>query len=183
MKKILLVITTIAISFNLLAQPPMGGGRPGEGGRPLRGEFSQRDGEDNQIGITKLPAIEGLTDKQREKLVKELTNERKAVMKLEDQKHELMRPADGSESIKNEEKTRKKIDQLNEKINKEKTKSDQKIRTLLSSEQYAIFVEKRKEIEFRRPERRRGRSAEGERGNRPDREPMNIPMNNGFDNE
>lgn len=185
MKKILLAIATVAVCLNLSAQPPMGGGRPGGGGRPPRGESSQRGGDSNQIGITKLPEIEGLTEKQREKLVKTLTDERKAVMKLEGQKHELMMPTDGSDKPKDDEKTMKKVHKIDEKIDKERTKSDQKIRSTLSPEQYAIFKEKRDQVEFRRPDRRRSRPDDRERRSRSDRQgtPPEMPMDNGFDNE
>lgn len=188
MKKILLAIAIIAICFNLGAQAPMGGGRPGGGGgRPPRGDSSQRgerSDDTNQVGITKLPEIEGLTDKQREKLVKALTDERKAVMKLNSQKRELTMPMDDSGNPKDPEKIAKKVNKLDEKIKKEGDKSDKKIRSVLTPEQYQTFNEKRDQVEFRRPERRRGRPEDGERrGGRPDRQgtPPDMPMNNDFD--
>lgn len=184
MKKILLVIATIAICINLAAQPPMGGGRPGGGGgRPPRGDVSQQGGDSNQVGITRMPQVEGLTDKQREKLVKALTDERKAVMKLNSQKHELTMPMDDSANLKDAEKITKKLDKIDEKIKKEGEKSDKKIRSVLTPEQYQEFREKRNQVEFRRPERRRSRPDDGERrGGRPDRQetPPDMPMNNDF---
>ncbi len=79
----------------------------------------------------------------------------------------------------------KKVHKIDEKIDKERTKSDQKIRSTLSPEQYAIFKEKRDQVEFRSPERRRSRPADGERRSRSDRQetPPEMPMDNGFDNE
>lgn len=185
MRKLILAIATLAVCINLAAQPPMGGGRPGGEGRPPRGESSQRGGDSNQIGITKLPEIEGLTEKQREKLVKALTDERKAVMKLERQKRNLMMPKDASGEPNDDEKTMKKVHKIDGKIDKERTKSEKKIRSILTPEQYAIFDEKRGEVEFRRPERRRSRPSDGERRSRPDGEstPLEMPMNNDFDNE
>ncbi len=185
MKKILLAIATISVCLNFAAQPPMGGGRPGGGGRPPRGEFSQQSRDNSQIGITKLPEIEGLTDKQREKLVKALTDERKAVMKLEAQKHELMKPEDGSNKPNDDEKIIGKVHKIDEKINKERTKYDKKIRSVLSVEQYAIFKEKYNQIEFKGMEKRRIRPTDEERHSRSDRQgtPPEMPMNNDFDNE
>ncbi|PXV58900.1 Spy/CpxP family protein refolding chaperone [Dysgonomonas alginatilytica] len=188
MKKIFLAIATIAVCLNLSAQPPMGGGRPGGGGgRPPRGEYSQRSEGSSQIGITKLPEIEGLTDQQREKLVKALTDERMSVMKLNRQKHQLQREVDSIPNSKNAEKNIKNINKIDIKIQEEQAKYNKKIRSILSVEQYAIFNEKRNEIEFSRPERRSRPDGErrGGRGNRPDREgtPPNMPMNSDFDNE
>lgn len=188
MKKILLVIATIAVCFNLSAQPPMGGGRPGGGGRPPRGESSQRSESSSQvIGITKLPEIEGLTDQQREKLVKALTDERKSVMKLTRQKHQLQMVIDSIPDSKDTEKNIKNINKIDIKIQEEQAKYNKKIRSILSVEQYAIFNEKRDEVEFSRPERRSRPDGErrGGRGNRSDREGTSpeMPMNSNFEIE
>lgn len=186
MKKLFLAIATIAICLNLSAQSPMGGGRPGGGGRPPRGEFSQRGEGTPQIGVTKLPEIEGLTDQQREKLVKALTDERRNVMKLTREKRSLQAVIDSIPDSKAAKKNVKKIGDIDKKIKKEETKSDKQIRSVLSTEQYAIFAEKRHEVEFSRPERRRSRSADGERrGGRSNREGTSpdMPLNSNFDNE
>lgn len=191
MKKIFLVIAIITISLilgvclNLSAQSPMGGGRPGGGGRPPRGESWQRGESGSRVGITKLPEIEGLTDQQREKLVKALTDERTNMMKLTREKHQLQMVIDSIPDSKQAEKNIKSITKIDDKIVKEQDESDKKIRSILSAEQYTILKEKQHEVEFSRPERRRNRPADGERRGRSNREgtPPEMPMNSDFENE
>lgn len=93
MKKSILAITFILICSGLAAQPPMGGGG---GGRPQGGPGGGRPPMMNKQGqnqdsfmIMGIPEIPDLTLEQREKLGKEITNERKDISKLMQEKQEL----------------------------------------------------------------------------------------------
>ncbi|MBP1616909.1 MAG: hypothetical protein H6Q14_736 [Bacteroidetes bacterium] len=90
MKKILIAIAFIATNLSIYAQEPMGGGDFG-GGRPPMGNFNSMDDEDDEpTEVLKFPEIPGLTDKQREKVIKQLVKEHDAVAKLEKEKRALL---------------------------------------------------------------------------------------------
>lgn len=176
MKSILIIASLIAISLNIEAQPPQGG-RPG-GGRPPMGEMRHGPGNnDDKIGIRKLPEIPNLTNDQREKLVKYLTDERQNVIKLMNEKRDLSDQYKNKSDLSQKEidKKEKKIAEINEKIEKVKNKSNEKISTLLTPEQYLVFGEKKKEIEFTGREKMRNRPPHGESGQRPEFSEREMP--------
>jgi len=157
MKSFFIIITLIASGLVLYAQPPQGR-RPG--GRPHRGEMKERPAHrEGKVGVMKLPEIPGLTDNQREKLVSCLTDERKNVMSLMSEKHEMQFQLENKQDLsqKEIEKQKTKIAKIDEKIEKKKNKSDKKINSILTAEQYMIYSEKKKEIEFSGREKRMNR--------------------------
>jgi len=164
MKKILLAATFILICTSMAAQPPMGGrgGRPQGGGQREGRPPMQKQGDQEQgFMIMGMPEIPGLTLKQQEKLSKEITNERKDVSKLMQKKSELRIESENPGiSEKERQKNMDKMAKIDEKIKKVEAKYDKKYRSILSAEQYQIFSEKKKEIQFMQ---------HGQPGNRPER--------------
>lgn len=164
----------LAISLSGIAQPPSGGGRPGgmggPGGHPgMRNE--QGGGNSGQFWVMKVPDIPGMTQDQRRKLVDALSKEQEEVSKLMESKKELdlkeMRYAGLSQ--KDKEKQMKKIAKLDAKIEKTRLKYDKKYRKILTEEQYNIFIDKKKDVEFRGQGRPKNRFPDSSNGERPDR--------------
>lgn len=173
MKKILLTTTLLILYTGLAAQPQMGGmgrgnGRPPGGGRgegrPLIHNNNSQEGSFMIMGI---PDIPELTLEQREKLSKAISDERKDISKLMQEKQELKRKADNPGIAEKERvKLSEKADKTDEKINEKQEKYDKKYKSILTAEQYQIFSEKKKDIEFRelhkRPAHRSDRRKGGE---------------------
>lgn len=170
MKKILFAIFTI-ISINSLAQSPMGGGmggnRPPMGGGRGEGRppMQQRSGNQDDFMIMGMPDIPALTLEQREKLSKTISDERKDISKLMKEKNDYKRESDNPGIAgKERRKLLEKVDKTDEKIKKKEEKYDKQYRKILSEEQYNIFSEKKKDIEFR------GYGRPGERSNKANRQ-------------
>lgn len=154
MKKLLLA-AFILICTGMVAQPPMGGGR---GGRPQGGERGERGershmqrqgGQEQEFMIMGMPEIPGLSLEQQEKLSKEITNERKDISKLMQKKNEIKIDSENPGiSEKDRQKLAEKMAKVDEDIKKKEAKYDKKYRSILSEEQYNIFSEKKKEIQF-----------------------------------
>ncbi|HML66164.1 MAG TPA: hypothetical protein PKC55_15140 [Dysgonomonas sp.] len=162
MKKILLTVTLIIACGSLAAQGSMGGmggGRPPGGGKG-RGEghapMHQGNSRDESFFIMGIPDIPNLTLEQREKLSKTISDERKDIFKLMQEKQELkMRSENPGIANKERLKLTEKISKTDEKIKTKQEKYDQKYKSILTTEQYHIFAEKKQSVEFREPPRRR----------------------------
>lgn len=145
MKKSILAITFILICSGLAAQPPMGGGG---GGRPSM--MNKQGQNQDSFMIMGIPEIPDLTLEQREKLGKEITNERKDISKLMQEKQELKIDSENpGMAEKDRQKLFGKMAKIDEKIKKKEEKYDKKYRSILSDEQYNIFSANKKNIEFR----------------------------------
>lgn len=173
MKKIMIVAALVVAFTSLSAQPPQGGGGRGEGqgprggGRPMMNrDRGAESGNMEGIGITKLPEIPELTDKQREKLIDNLTKEHKDIAKLMSEKHELKIKMDNMSGMdeKEKDKSLSKMRKVDEKIEKSKDKYEKKYRSVLNEEQYLVFQEKKKDVEFRKPQQFRKRMQNSESG-------------------
>ena len=152
MKKFLIASILILAGLNLSAQPPQGGRGGGEG-RPNRPPMGQKPGQsEDKMWLSNFPDIPDLTLKQREKLGSTLTKEMKDVSKQMQKKHELDIEINNNLDLskKDVDKNQKKIVKIDKKIEKIKEKSDKKVRSILSTEQYLVFVEKKGEFKFRR---------------------------------
>ena len=132
-----------------------GGGRGGYGGgsRGNRGNMGemrrQSQSQDyGQVSITNFPEISGLTLKQKLDLSTAVTNEHKDILKLMDQKQELRVKMDHAANQKDREKDTKKMAKLDDKIQKVSQKTDKKIQSILTNEQYREFMEKKDQIKF-----------------------------------
>lgn len=167
MKKAILVTTLLIICNGLAAQPPMGGmgggrppgGRGGEGRPPMH----EKGGQNQDFFIMGMPDIPDLTLEQREKLSKAISDEQKDISKLMQEKQDIKMKADNPGiSEKERVKLIGKAEKTDEKIRKKQEKYDDKYKSILSAEQYQIFSEKKKDIEFRGPRN-------GTEGRRPDR--------------
>lgn len=158
MRKLFIVACVIILATTqAFAQPPSGrGGRgPGEGSPPgdRMGQRSSSFGEDKPI-LEHFPEIPDLTLQQREKIGTILTDERKDINKQMDKKKSAERKKD-SEIDENElQKQQKEFDKIDKKIQDIKSKSDKKIKKILSDQQYLAFVEKREEFKFKRQHQR-----------------------------
>lgn len=182
MRKIVLAILSILICSNIAAQMPMGGGgRPQGGPRggrpPMHGNYMKAGESD--VMLMNIPDIPNLTLDQREKLSKAISNERKDIAKLMDEKQELrMKSENPGISEKERQKVKEKISKTDDKIRKQEEKYNNKYRSILSPEQYEIFIAKKKSIEFKGFGRQPGNQ-------RPPRHPDNrerpeMPNENGF---
>ena len=166
MKKILLAVTFILSTITISAQPPMGGGmggsrgdRPPGGGRggnrpPMHNQGQTGD----EFMIMGIPDIPDLTLEQREKLSKEITNERKDISKLMQKKRELTIDAENPGLAEKErQKLIEKMAKIDEDVKKKEGKYDKKYRSILSENQYKTFNEKKKDIQFKGKENRGSR--------------------------
>lgn len=169
-----LAVIFLSVCLGSMAQPPSGGGRPGgmggPGGRPpMRSE--QGGGNSGQFWVMKVPDIPGMTQDQRRKLVDALSKEEEDVSKLMDSKKELdlkeLRYAGLSQ--KDKEKQMKKIAKIDSKIDKTREKYDKKYRKILTEEQYRIFIEKKKDVEFKGQGRSKNRFPDSPNGDSPER--------------
>lgn len=184
MKKILFATLFILICSNVMAQMPMGGGRGGrpQGGPPGNRPSMSGEKQNQDFVLMGMPEIPNLTLEQREKLSKAISEERKDISKLMDKKQELRQEASNPGiAEKKRTKLQEKIDKVDNDIKKKETKYDKKYRSILSLEQYEIFIENKKNIEFR------GQGNRLQRGNRPQRPgqggPPDMPNDNMFDND
>lgn len=137
-----------------------GGGRGGYGGGGYRGNrYGGNPGDMrarqqitpndySQICITDFPEITGLTLKQNLDLSTVVTDEHRDILKLTDQKQELQVKIDHAGNQKEADKDGKKMAKLDDKIQKVSLKADQKIRAILTNEQYGEFMEKKDQIKF-----------------------------------
>ncbi|MFV0417738.1 MAG: hypothetical protein ACK5KT_03250 [Dysgonomonas sp.] len=178
MKKILLA-AFILICTSMAAQPPMGGrgGRPPGGERGERPHMQRPDGQEQEFMIMGLPEIPGLSLEQQEKLSKEITNERKDISKLMQKKNEIKIDSENlGISEKDRQKLAEKTAKVDEDIKKKEAKYDKKYRSILSEEQYKIFAEKKKEIQFTKQQPFGNRPERGEGLERPEREPGDDMM-------
>lgn len=181
MKKIALTILSIFICSNLVfAQMPMGGGARPQGRlggkRPPMHNNGMRAGDQNDM-LMNIPDIPDLKLEQREKLSKAISDERKEVSKLMDEKVELQRKSGNPGMAEKErQKLMEKISKTEDKIKKKEEKYDKKYRSILSQEQYRIFTEKKKEIEFKgiRRQQRNDRPTRPDNGERPEMPDDNI---------
>jgi hypothetical protein len=160
MKKFSISIIVLFSAAQLLAQMPQGGGYGGRGGGGFgggrrggppqgRGNFNP-DKIDETLTLETFPDIPDLTLEQRRKTGEVMTDEQKAIRKLDRQKHELhhrqMQAVDWDE--KKIEKNREKIEKTDEKIAKRIEESNKKVKKILSEEQYEVFIEKRNDFKF-----------------------------------
>jgi len=162
----------LSVCMNMAAQGygGRGGGYGGRGGgyRGNRGNSgamrnqSQSLGKDySQICITDFPKISGLTLNQELDLTKAITNERKSLLKLSDQKQELQVKIEHAKNQKDIDKNTKKATKLDAKIQETSLKADKKIQSILTNEQYQEFMEKKDQIKFgMQPTYRSGFSAD-----------------------
>lgn len=171
MKKVILVAIFILIYTNIYAQPSMGGGN--RGGRPQGGPKGERplmqNDRQNQDGfmIMGLPDIPNLTLEQREKLSKEITNERKDISKLMQEKQTLKTDTQNPGMAEKErQKLFEKMAKIDDKIQQKEEKYKKKYRSILSEEQYNTFIESKKDIQFR---------GQNRNDRKPDREGMKQP--------
>lgn len=162
MKKVILTAAFVLIYIHLSAQPPMSGG--GRGGRPpgdTKGErplMQNGNVKQENFMILAIPDIPDLSLKQRGKLSKEITNERKDISKLMTQKQALMMDAQNPGMAEKErQKLFDKMAKIDDKIIKKEEKYDKKYRSILSDAQYTIFIVSKQDIQFR------GQGRKGER--------------------
>lgn len=154
MKKILLVTSFFLVCTYMSAQMPMGGGGRPQGGRPGGERPPMQNGNMNSRGqdfiLMSMPDIPGLTLDQREKLSKAISDERKDMSTLMDEKQELKMKSDNPGlAEKKRQKLINKIIKVDAKLKKTEEKYDKKYRSILSEEQYQTFIKKKKEIEFK----------------------------------
>ena len=178
MKKILLATSFFLICISVAAQMSMGGGGrpqggPGGGRPPMQRGNMNAEGQD--FMLMSMPDIPGLSLEQREKLSKAISDERKDMSKLMDEKRELkMKSDEPGLSEKKRQKLMDKMMKADNKMKKNEEKYDKKYRTILTQEQYQVFIDKKKEIEFKGFGKPNGQQ-------RPPRRPDNgeRPDNNG----
>ena len=153
------VMVAVCICTNVTAQGyggrGYGGGRGGFGGGGRGGRYggqriqSQSTGKDySQIRITDFPKISGLTLDQELGVTTAITNEQKDILRITDQKQEMQVKIDHAGSQKNIDKYTKKMAKLDDKMQKVSLKADNKIRSILTNEQYQEFIEKKDQIKF-----------------------------------
>jgi len=153
MRKIFILLTAAALGANVYAQGGFGGGRFGgqRGGSPPGGGGNFNPDKIKETpALDSFPEIPNLTLEQRMDIGNILTDEYKAVRKLEAQKHELFgkERETAQPDQKAIEKNRKKLAQIDGKIQKRIDKSNKKIAKKLSAEQYRVFLEKRQDFRF-----------------------------------
>jgi len=164
----ILIITGLCLCMNLSAQRGGGGGgRPGGGGGgdrsfgggqgPARSQAPTVSRDYDKVQITEFPEISGLDIDKKLKLFSILKNERKNFLMFSDEKQSLEMANSRTEKQKEIDNNKKAMSKLDEKINKESLNADKKIRSLLSSDQYKVFIEKKGEIKFADPPVLRGR--------------------------
>lgn len=166
MKKILLTTLFVLIYSSMMAQMPMGGGRGSrpQGGPPGNRLSMSKEKQDQDFVLMGMPEIPNLTLEQREKLSKAISDERKDISKLMNKKQELRQEVNNpGMAEKKRTKLQEKIGKVDNDIKKKETKYDKKYRSILSQEQYEVFVENKKSIEFR------GQGNRPQRGSRPQR--------------
>ena len=155
MNKWSLILCLIFSNIYLQAQPPQGnrgmdrGGRPGMPPQGMDNRSEMRNGE-GQLMLDSFPSIPDVTLEQRADIGMIMMNEHKDISKQMEKKRKEMKKFDTSSGTSDKEKIQKKIDKIDKKIEKRIEKSNEKIRKILSDEQYAIFIEKRKQIKFKR---------------------------------
>jgi len=120
------------------------GGNPGD----MRARTQIANNDYSQVCITDFPQITGLTLKQNLDLSTVVTDEHRNILKLTDQKQELQVKIDHAGSPKEKDKNMKKMAKLDDKIQKVSLKATQKIRAILTNEQYNEFMEKKDQIKF-----------------------------------
>ncbi len=175
MKKLLASLIVVFSCITLMAQPPQGGGMGG-GNRPPGGPGGPPMGENRdfnpEIGIMKMPEIPDMTDKQRQKLTKNIIREQKEVTTQMADLHALKIEMESTPGLsdKEKEKLQKKMDKIDEKMKKTREKYDKKYRSILTDNQYEAFTAKKNEIQFRQPGPGRMQGPPpGENGERPQR--------------
>lgn len=172
--RVLATVILLSIGISLAAQPPIGGGgsRPQGGpgrGRPPMQSMNQQN--DNFI-ITNIPDIPNLTLDQREKLSKEISNEKRDISKLMAERMKQDREAQNPGlASKDRVKMIEKVEKIDAKISKQEEKYDKKYRKILSDDQYLFFKEKKNEIRFN------DQRGQGRKKPRPDvQNPQSMPF-------
>lgn len=131
-------------------------GAGNQGGPPPNRQMGQRPPQrpDNmssdQLVLEKFPEIPNITLEQRQKIGSILTDEHKNITKQFEKKRDIEIKSSKSNMTPNEfEKQRKKLDKIDKKISDIQTKSNKKVRKILSDEQYKAFIEKRNSFKFK----------------------------------
>jgi len=124
-----------------------GGGRRG-GNQGMRVQSQSNTKDYSQVSITDFPEITGLTLKQKLDLSNAVTDEQKNILKLNDQKQELLVKIDHASSQKDTDKYKNKILKIDGKIQEVSQKTDKKIQAMLTNEQYKEFIAKKSQIKF-----------------------------------
>jgi hypothetical protein len=155
MKKYVIFLFVIFSTIGMFAQPQ--GGRRGAGGPPQGREMRQYSSvSENKVVLDHFPEIPGLTLEQREKVGSILASERKDIQSQIEKRRECEEKANHpGYSSKDKEKQWKQMEKIDKKIEDIKSKSDKKIKKILSEEQYLVFVKKRDEFKFKEQGRAR----------------------------
>ena len=124
------------------------GNRSGANQGAMRNQSQTIKKDYDQIRIIDFPKITGLTLQQDLDLTSAVTNEHKSILKLTDQKQELQVKIDQAKNQKEADKNTKKMAKIDDKIQKISLKAEQKIRSILSDDQYKEFIEKKDQIKF-----------------------------------
>jgi len=171
MKKFLLTTALILSVLSIQAQPPQGGGSGRGGMRPL---MDRPSSQDDKLWITNFPEIPDITLKQREKLGSTLTKEQKDINKQMKKKRDLDIETNNNLDLYNSdvEKNMKKMAKIDKEIDKIREKTNNKIKSILSPEQFLVFSEKRDEFKFKRFEQRKAMNGGKERPERPEGMPQ-----------
>lgn len=142
MKK-LITFLTVMLAISSYAQPPRG-----DEGKGIMHPPREKMGEKGNIFLENIPE---LTSQQKQNVTAILTDEWIEVMKLMNKIYTLTdyQLYDFSEKEKQDKERHK----ILKKINKIETKSDKKIKKMLSVEQFCAYLEKRHEFKFRKPDR------------------------------
>jgi len=124
-----------------------GGGRGGhDGGQRTQPQSTGKDY--SQVRITDFPQITGLTLKQDLVVSTAVLNEQKDILKIKDQKQEMQVKIDHAGNQKDFDKYTMKMAELDDKMQQVSLKADNKIRSVLTNEQYQEFTEKKDQIKF-----------------------------------
>ena len=155
------ILAGLCICMNISAQGyggrgGFGGGRGGYGGNRgdrygstgMRSQSQSNMANYDQVSITDFPEIAGLTLKQKLELSTLVTDEHKNLLKLTDQKEEIRVKIDHAANQKEVDKYKKKMAKLDEKCQKVSLKTDKKIQSILTNDQYREFIEKKHLIKF-----------------------------------
>jgi len=127
-----------------------GGGYRGNRGNPgeMRNQSQSLSKDYSQIRITNFPKIAGLTLKQDLGLTTAVTDEQKNMLRLSDQKQELQVKIEHAKNQKDIDKNTKKAAKLDDEIQNISQKTDKKIQSILTNDQYKEFMEKKDQIKF-----------------------------------
>ena len=148
------MVIGLSVSLNVTAQ---GGGRRGGGGGggAREGFQSQPVSRDySQIQIAEFPEISGLEVKKKLKLFSIVKDEQKNILTLMDEKRGLQASIDRARNEKDANNNRKKMEKVDDKIQKTSSKADKQIRSILTTDQYDKFIKEKSQIKFDIPSNR-----------------------------